>query len=70
MAKRPRSARLAVTSETRHLIARAISDDEVLTLCGWSGVGIWGGGNRLCKDCQASYFDLTYEVKRLQAAFQ
>jgi hypothetical protein len=41
MAKRPRSARLAVTSNTRHLIARALTDDEVLTLCGWSGVATW-----------------------------
>ncbi len=66
MAKRPRRARIAATSDTIHLVARTHDDrNQIVTLCGRQEEGIWTGGTRLCHDCHQTFQDLAAEVDRL-----
>jgi hypothetical protein len=68
MAKRPRSARIAETSETIHLVARTHDDDNrIVTLCGYVEEGIWTGGSRVCENCRQTFDDLEAAVRELTA---
>ena len=66
MAKRPRSARISATSDTIHLVARTHDDhNQIVTLCGKGGEGIWHSGSRPCRACWQTFRDLTDEVERI-----
>ena len=68
MAKRPRIARIAETSETIHLVARTHDDDNrIVTICGYREEGIWTGGSRLCENCAQTFDDIAAAVHELRS---